>query len=40
MNLLRNFIRSRLAARQAHANRRGNHRREWHVTVPAPRAAA
>jgi hypothetical protein len=36
MNLLRNFIRARLAARHAHSHRRGA-RREWSVTVPAPR---
>jgi hypothetical protein len=38
MNLLRNFLRARLAARHAHVGRRDNRRREWHVTVPAPRA--
>ncbi|HET7161105.1 MAG TPA: hypothetical protein VFI32_00335 [Rhodanobacteraceae bacterium] len=38
MNLLRNFLRARLATRQAHANRRGGRRREWRVTVPAPRS--
>ena len=37
MNLLRNFIRARLATRQAHANRHGGQRRAWRVTVPAPR---
>ena len=40
MNLLRNFIRARLAARHAPGNRRDARRREWHVTVPAPRQAA
>lgn len=39
MNLLRNFIRARLAARHAHPHRRGG-RRDWNVTVPAPRTAA
>ncbi len=38
MNLLRNFLRARLINRQAHLNRRDVRRREWHVTVPAPRA--
>jgi hypothetical protein len=38
MNLLRNFLRARLAARHAHAFRRDTRRREWSVTVPAPRA--
>jgi hypothetical protein len=37
MNLLRLFIRARLAARQAHSHRRDGRRREWNVTVPAPR---
>jgi hypothetical protein len=37
MNLLRNFLRARLAARHAHPNRRDARRREWSVTVPAPR---
>jgi hypothetical protein len=37
MNLLRNFLRARLLNRQAHLNRRDGRRREWHVTVPAPR---
>jgi len=37
MNLLRNFLRARLAARHAHSNRRDGRRREWNVTVPAPR---
>lgn len=40
MNLLRNFLRARLAARQAHLNRRDVRRRAWNVTVPAPRASA
>jgi hypothetical protein len=39
MNLLRNFFRARLAARHAQGNRDGS-RREWRVTVPAPRTAA
>ncbi|MGH8183339.1 MAG: hypothetical protein ACREPH_06750 [Rhodanobacteraceae bacterium] len=38
MNLLRNFIRARLAARLAHSYRRDGRRREWRVTVPAPRS--
>ncbi len=37
MNLLRNFFRARLAARHAHALRRDGRRRDWRVTVPAPR---
>ena len=37
MNLLRNFIRARLAARHAQPHRRDGRRREWRVTVPAPR---
>ncbi|MGH8153528.1 MAG: hypothetical protein ACREPF_12475 [Rhodanobacteraceae bacterium] len=37
MNLLRNFFRARVAARQAHGHRREARRREWRVTVPAPR---
>jgi hypothetical protein len=37
MNLLRNFIRARLAARRAHPYRRDGRRHEWNVTVPAPR---
>ncbi|HJP97183.1 MAG TPA: hypothetical protein VJ862_01355 [Rhodanobacteraceae bacterium] len=37
MNLLRNFFRARLAARHAHSNRPDGRRREWRVTVPAPR---
>ena len=36
MKLLREIFRLRLAPRHAHS-RRGNRRREWHVTVPAPR---
>lgn len=40
MNLLRNFIRARLAARHAHSHRRDGRRRAWNVTVPAPRMAA
>lgn len=40
MNLLRNFLRARLAARHAHLNRRDARRREWRVTVPAPREIA
>ncbi len=40
MNLLRNFLRARLAPRHAHASRDDARRRQWHVTVPAPRAAA
>lgn len=40
MNLLRNFFRARLTARHAFAHRRDDRRREWSVTVPAPRAAA
>lgn len=39
MNLLRNFFRARLAARHAPANHRDARRREWSVTVPAPRIA-
>ena len=38
MNLLRNFLRARLAVRHAQSFRRDARRREWHVTVPAPRA--
>jgi hypothetical protein len=38
MNLLRNFLRARLAARHSHSSRRDGRRREWSVTVPAPRA--
>ncbi|GEM_PF-1033022 len=37
MNLLRNFFRVRLAARRAQVSRRDGRRREWRVTVPAPR---
>lgn len=37
MNLLRNFLRARLAVRHAHSNRRDVRRRAWSVTVPAPR---
>ncbi len=37
MNLLRNFFRARLMARLASASR-SDRRREWKVTVPAPRA--
>lgn len=37
MNLLRQFLRVRLAARQAH--RTDGRRRGWRVTVPAPRAS-
>lgn len=44
MNLLRNFIRARLASHQTHLNRRASRRdhrqREWRVTVPAPRTVA
>ncbi|MGH8114357.1 MAG: hypothetical protein ACREPS_04785 [Rhodanobacteraceae bacterium] len=40
MNLLRNFFRARMAARHAPAHRRDGRRREWSVTVPAPRAVA
>jgi hypothetical protein len=39
MNLLRNFLRARLTARQTHSNRRDGRRRAWCVTVPAPRHA-
>ncbi|HEU0277053.1 MAG TPA: hypothetical protein VFQ95_04455 [Rhodanobacteraceae bacterium] len=39
MNLLRNFFRARLAARPVRLLRR-DRRREWKVTVPAPRAPA
>lgn len=39
MNLLRNFLRARLAVRHAHSSRRDGRRREWRVTVPAPRVA-
>ena len=38
MKLLRDLFRLRLAARHGTHARRGNRRREWHVTVPAPRA--
>lgn len=40
MNLLRNFFRARLSLRRGQAHRRDGRRREWHVTVPAPRARA
>ncbi|HEX5487899.1 MAG TPA: hypothetical protein VFX04_01965 [Rhodanobacteraceae bacterium] len=40
MNLLRNFLRARLAARHAHSSHRDGRRREWSVTVPAPRDVA
>jgi hypothetical protein len=40
MNLLRNFLRARLAARHAHSSRHDGRRREWSVTVPAPRVVA
>ncbi|HJU27488.1 MAG TPA: hypothetical protein VJ722_12490 [Rhodanobacteraceae bacterium] len=40
MKLLREFFRLRLALRHAPISRRGNRRREWHVTVPAPRTQA
>lgn len=39
MNLLRNFFRARVTVRHAHAHRLDGRRREWSVTVPAPRAA-
>lgn len=40
MNLLRQFLRARLDARRTQAHRRDARRREWHVTVPAPRQRA
>ncbi len=39
MKLLREIC-LRLVSRHAPHFRRGNRRREWHVTVPAPRAQA
>lgn len=40
MNLLRNFLRARLATRLARGDRRDGRRRAWRVTVPAPRVAS
>lgn len=40
MKLLRDFFRMRLVPRHAPHFRRANRRREWHVTVPAPRVQA